>query len=62
MIIDGGYFLPRKGVDGHIEAAQVFVPPDNILTTIAPGHAAVAADREKHTSAAAQQFVRNLAA
>ena len=52
----------RKGVDRHIEAAQTLVPPDYISTTIAPGHAAVAADREKHAPAAAQQLVRDLAA
>ena len=61
---DYGRRIPsaRKGVDGHIEAAQSLVPPDSIPTTIAPGHAAVSADREKHASAVVQQFVRDLAA
>jgi hypothetical protein len=51
-----------KGVDVHIEAAQIFVPPDDILAAIAPGHAAVAADREKYAPASVQKFVGNLTA
>src|SRR5262249_60414168 len=31
----------RKGIDGHIEPAQLFVPPDDILAAVAPGHTGV---------------------
>ena len=54
--------LAWKCVDVNIEAAQIFVPPDDILAAVAPGHAAVATDREKYAPASGQKFGGNLTA
>ena len=61
MIDVGGYLLPGKVVDVYIEAAQIFVPPYDILPAVAPGRARVAAG-EKYAPSAAQKFIGNLAA
>ena len=47
-------------VDGAVERADLFEPPEDVLASVAARHARVAADGEVHLASGASQLVGEL--